>query len=329
MAGNVVSSDTWKLIFKTAPQRLITDCALLTYMLELRSLVDAGYIEEEQFALRLADAQALMGRDITQLPRHFRARLVRKDGAAERDLKGTMQSLFFDAKKQQGASEARLLEDKMRRMIDIEVTLNVLREARNVYAHDLGAKMSHAWNNMVISSALYFFEKAEVPKNMRKEVEAFVGDLRGYATEAQAIEPMTREKVEPSVAPDVDSIATELAEIRRLLDLKPTNASNESSTPISEVELEQSLLEIKQRISSEHDESPGFGPMANLCQKSIINEVIRYKPRDLKEMLRLPDIGWRVQKNPALFKAQINKHGSAIADLLSRTDWDQDDAAIF
>lgn len=326
-----MSEVAWKIVFTSRGQRLIVECALVTYIYEIKSLVDSRIVSQITYDSRLDDAQAVMGSDITKVSRYYRDRIARTDDMAERDLKGILQSLFFEGKRSDGQVRTRELEKRMRRIVETEMVLNVLREARNVYAHEIGSEKSRAWSEMVVSSTKYFFETAVVPEARKDEVDSFVSGLNVVPVEVDT--QLSRAQPVTGVPSEsyLEGITQELAEIKRLIDLGAgvATSSQDDLPTINEVELETLLLEIKAKINEEMRGPYWPGPGANLCQKTIIGEILAYKPRDITEALRLPDVAWRVEKNRSLFRQQVDKYGDEINALLQRTDWERNDDSVF
>lgn len=121
----------------------------------------------------------------------------------------------------------------------------------------------------------------------------------------------------------------ELRAIKGLLEV--TGASghetelSKTREAISEAEFESALVELRSRVLDVFAGDDWPGPMANLFQKTFVSEVLKFKPKNLAEAMRLPDVAWRFDQNRNLIKRQVSEFGAEFDALISSVKWEDED----
>ena len=324
----------WKKIFESSIQSAIVECALTTYVRQLKFLYTENLVSESTFREQSEAVAFILGKDLTNLLRFFRTRLPREGEFSDRDLKGIFQAVFFESKNLIPQPKKLDLESRMRKLIECETTLLTLKEARNVYAHEVSFDRSAAWNQMVTGAAIYFFEIADVPDKYNTLINELIDtsfSSQKKMDESSVANPRDKDKEAVGASESLDSLLSDVAEIKNIINRQGGGAFPDENDLelISEAQLELELHIIREKINDKYGGSNWPGPMANLCQRSIINQILEFKPRDLETALRLPDVAWRVHKNAYLIKLQVNIFGDEINNMLKITDWEVVDESPF
>ena len=268
------------------------------------------------------------------------------------------------AKSRDDAQSAMYLRNLTNRFYEAEKLFGLLRNARNVAAHDLREHSEAGWCLSILASVVRVLEICDFPKDTTDAVD----HLRSYCISAITTVfsdgksapgnmaergPANGEVVKSNVSshPEtrtrfVDEITDTITE--RLYekfgqpvtvqgDMSPQSnldgeeqfgidGANFANDSISPETLRQELLALKGEIDSSFAQELDWpGPEAHILQRAIINDVMLHKPRSLEDWKRTPDTAWRYVKHKVLMDRQLAKFGSRVNGLLASTAWAPDE----
>ena len=120
-----------------------------------------------------------------------------------------------------------------------------------------------------------------------------------------------------------DPLASVSAQLDRITDLlqghQPVAAEldGEPKVVIAEAELERTLQVWREEVAQRFSGPSWPGPAANIFQRSIISDIMTWQPTSVEEVLRLPDVAWRYEKNKPLMKAQLDSYRDQLNQFLA------------
>ena len=124
--------------------------------------------------------------------------------------------------------------------------------------------------------------------------------------------------------------ATNLHEIDNQNDEDPINSNEDEHNNHSYTEIEYltpnmvrlELLKLSRKTDRPVDNKILSSPNENCLQIAIIEEILTHKPKNVSEVLELPDVKWRYDRYSKSMDQQVEIFGSLIDDILQRAVWD-------
>lgn len=320
--------EAWRQLFNSRNQSVLVDLLIYDYFPALKFLYEKDEISKSVYEDQLKEIQEVRGRDLTVAFRLLGRRFSRISGERPGSLRINMQSFYFQ-KKAAGGSKVALgeIEAHSERLRVTDPLFTLLKEARNVDAHDLSEQPAY-WNTMVLSCVLYLLDVSRVSEKLLDDAKA----LKMFVSNQLNASNVVPDKTQTPKPPTNTEVLAELRSLRGLIssEQENTNQKPEDAQPsLTEAEFESRLLELKRLVLEEFEDDYWPGPMANLFQRSFVSEVMKYKPNNLNEAIRLPDVAWRVDKNRSIVHKQINRFGEEFDALIKRVKWEDDDIDVF
>ena len=238
------------------------------------------------------------------------------------------------------------------RVREAEPLFKLLREARNIAAHDLSNRSAIGWSTLIPATVLRVLELCPHPKNenapieeMTSECEAQLKQILGqhFSDQSNNSDELngSAEQGTPT-RQDTKSLETSLDRIEQLLlqqnavdnpkaedgeivsgaDVQSEDVQLPDVDWITPAMLKQELLALKQECANEFSQYVELGPKHNLFQKAMISDILSYRPGSAVEVLRLPDFGWRYKENISTLGQQFKFFEVRMDELLKRVDWD-------
>lgn len=324
--------EAWREIFSNKNQNVLVELLVHDYFSALKFLFDQQQLEREVYEEQLKEIQAVRGKDLTVAFKLLGTRFLRVLGERPASLRINMQGFFFN-QKALGADRVKLeaIEDHSSRLRTTDPIFTFLKEARNLNAHNLSQQPSH-WNILVLASVQHLLNISRVQKQFledARDLMAFICDELGQSESKLKQDPPTPPAVNIEGAGQTAALVEELRAIKGLLEV--TGASghetelSKTREAISEAEFESALVELRSRVLDVFAGDDWPGPMANLFQKTFVSEVLKFKPKNLAEAMRLPDVAWRFDQNRNLIKRQVSEFGAEFDALISSVKWEDED----
>ena len=83
----------------------------------------------------------------------------------------------------------------------------------------------------------------------------------------------------------------------------------------------QELLKIRNKIEYENEHKPDWpGPAANILQISIIEEILKIRPKNHKEFTEMSEFKWRAEKNSNTMLHDLDKWWPKINSVIEKTN---------
>jgi hypothetical protein len=324
--------ESWRQVFSSKNQNVLVELLVHDFFSALKFLYDQNELTRLVYEELLREIQGIRGKDLTVAFKLLGKRFYRISSDRPASLRINLQALFFEQKAlRKDWNILEKIESHSVRLKTTDPIFTLLKEARNLDAHDL-SEQSTGWNVLVLASVQHLLAVSEVNKKYiddAKLLNAFVCDTLGRLHQETPVD--NREQIgggESDVGPTAE-LLDEIRQIKGILEISSPESEAALVAPetrsLSEAEFESALVELRYRVVQAYACDDWPGPMANLFQKSFVSEVLQYKPKNLAEAVRLPDVAWRITQNRELIKKQMIQFGREFDDLISSVKWEEDD----
>ena len=322
------SRTNWRELFSGEFQEALVCSALQAYKTSFEWLLRESLVTPSETERMLALLENARNRDISITYKLYKTRFEWIGGESARDLRGTLQAIFFGLRDNPAAS-ARLyeVENLMRKITECELILALLKEARNVFAHTTKDTRSSAWDEMLKASTLYLLEITGFADKYSELALKLTSPLSSTEDgRAEAPESISGKREVPE-----DQLASVSAQLDKITDLLKSHQpevkefDGSSKVVIAEAELESSLQAWREEVAQKFSGPSWPGPGANIFQRSIIADIMKWQPNSVEEVLRLPDVAWRYEKNKPQMKAQLDSYRDRLSYLLENVQWEVSD----
>lgn len=368
IANQAQADSAWRAIFSDKrKQLLLSSGALMTIGNIVDALAHYGAITIDERSRAQTSLKAIEFQDLGEATKPFFWRFDGELPDGERRKLGIGQHLHQCAtriaKQQDDSHSAMYLRNLTNRYYEAEKHFGLLRNARNVAAHDLREHSEVGWCLSILASVIRVLEICDYPKDTADAVD----ELRSYCiraarnivsdrtsdgevlvsqsatgdptTSAALAHPETRAKFVDEITETITDRLYEKfgqpasAQIRK----SPHSSSDEggefepeeldfANDSISPETLRQKLQSLKAEIDTSFTHELDWpGPEAHILQRAIIHDVMLHKPRSLEDWKRTPDTAWRYVKHKVLMDRQLAKFGSKVNELLASTAWAPDE----
>ncbi len=346
----------WQTFFSDrAFHACLSNAAVLMVEKAFREARDVDVISDDVYELIWADLSDKVNKDLTVTLRCFYNKYdLNFDPQGWRSVNAlsicrVVQNKLENSNKREQLQKIRSLGWRVR---EAEPLFKLLKEARNIAAHDFRNRSATGWSALIPATVLRVLEICPHPKNenapvtkITAECEAQLRRVLGEHLSVQvngSDEPNSSAGAQKSAGKDANSIAKSLDRIEQMLtqtsvavdarvrdddsSLVPEAQSDELDLPdidwITPIMLKQELLALKQECASQFSQDVELGPKHNFFQKAMIADVMSFQPSFAAEVLRLPDFGWRYKENISSLGRQFKFFETRIDELLKRVDWD-------
>ncbi|MDC0433095.1 hypothetical protein OAL88_00255 [bacterium] len=324
--------EPWRHIFRNKNQNILVELLVHDFFSALKFLFDQGELSKLVYEEQLREVQSVRGKDLTVACKLLSKRFLRISSERPANLRIHLQQFFFEQKdSRKDPGNLSKTEAHSLRLRTTDPIFTLLKEARNVDAHNLSSH-STEWSILVLSSVQYLLTISQVNRQYLEDarlLSEFIRDALSHAFQERQVEDDSQIAVqEKDINPTVE-LLDELRQIKGILEVggyEAANVSVASAGPsLSEAEFESALVKLRANVLELYAGDDWPGPMANLFQRSFVAEVLQYKPRNLAEAIRLPDVAWRLAQNRDLIKKQILRFGPEFDALISSVKWEEDD----
>ena len=346
----------WKKFFsKQEFHGWISNAGLLMIEKVFREAQDLQVISNQTYSQILSDLSVNVNQDLTTIIRCFYTKYKLNFDPNHWQTVNSLSVCKVLEKKLQSANQP----DKLQRIRSLgwrvreaEPILKFLKEARNVAAHDMSPRKTKGWLTLVPASVIRITEICPHPKNTNDLVNDILTSCHEQilvqleldnisSTTDQTEIPKPQESAsggpnhENVIELQLDRIEEMLAQQSKSpLATKENNTDKVSkSFEVEDIEppeidwltpamLKQELLSLKEDCFSRFKDDVELSPKRNFFQGPCINNIIAFRPMMAKEVIRLPDFGWRYKENIGVLGKQFNYYSKTLDELLSRVDWD-------
>lgn len=161
-----------------------------------------------------------------------------------------------------------------------------------------------------------YTSKGTESSSVDADSEVAYGELKEFSSRMDRIEELLTESL------DRNKHKEGYADDARVDYSQKDSISEESEADRLTVKLfKERLLELKLDCKQMFSDHVAMGPSYNFFQEPIIVEIINYQPVRADEILRMPDVGWRIKEKPTILGAQFKFYRDRLDRLLQSVDW--------
>ena len=228
-----------------------------------------------------------------------------------------------------------------------------LQMYRNVWAHPSEEITDSGWNFLISGILLrllevnmvnqFSSEKTELIRQsayslLKKTImEEPSGQLKGFISENFSNPNIKTEDTENSenfetIIEKINGLSLQISSLNKRSDQDDeSNDDQESDNDLEKkanvrsffsIEVaRQELLKIRNKIEYENEHKPDWpGPAANILQISIIEEILKIRPKNHKEFTEMSEFKWRAEKNSNTMLHDLDKWWPKINYVIEKTN---------
>jgi len=339
----LVMTDWQIFVSSGAFQSCISNCCILLVEKAFREAKDTDVVESSTYQAVCADLRACVNKDLTTSTKSLYKKYPLKYdpqgwGSANcLSISRVVQKKLEQLNHSERLQKARSFGWRVR---EAEPIFKLLKEARNVAAHDMRPREEAGWQLIIPSSVIRITELCPHSRDQISDIE----QMNKVALDQ--IRSLQINEMTPEDGAEVDEgleqykdLVQRLDIVQQILQSSARNVPKQSDTglyheqeseEISPPEqewitpqlLKKELLKLKEDCKARFVDNVEYSHSKNFFQLALVNDVMTFKPASSKECLRLSNFGWRYQENIHELGVQYKHYRDAIDELLKRVDWD-------
>jgi hypothetical protein len=274
---------------------------------------------------------------------------IRSNSSGE--LKSIKQTLMEMLKASFSSIDRKKIESIYLNFKELDGLTRQLQMYRNVWAHPSGEITDSGWN-FLLSGLLLRLLEVNMVNNFSSENSELIrqtsfnliektimeepsGLLKNYISKNISEKHINTEDIEHSenletIIEKINGLSLQISSLnntynddtesiddQEILDDLNTNVNVRNFYSIEVAR--QELLKIRNKIEYESEHKPDWpGPAANILQISIIEEILKMRPKNHDDFIEMPEFKWRSEKNRNIMVYDLEKWWSKIEAIIEK-----------
>ena len=335
----------WQIFVSSGTfQSCLSNCCILLVEKAFREAKDTDVVEKSTYQAVYADLQACVNKDLTTSTKClYKKYPLKYDPQGWGSVNCLSVPRIIQRKLEQLNHSERL--QKIRsfgwRVREAEPIFKLLKEARNVAAHDMRPRNDPGWQLIIPSSVIRITELCPHPRNQISDIEEMNRIALNQLQSIQTNDFSQEDESQPADSADqYRDLAQRLDIIQEMLqtsvqnipqrtvvgvdyDGDPEDVSLPEKEWITPQILKKELLRLRQDCKSRFVEVEEYAHTKNFFQLALVSDIMTFKPSSSEECLRLPNFGWRYQEGIHELGVQYKHYRNVVDELLKTVDWDE------